>query len=59
MRRQDIHQPNCKAVKDKFVDIYKQLNLSLKKYVDIACEKSTFSWLSALSIQKHGYALHK
>ena len=55
--KQNIHRSNRKVVKDKFDDIYKQLNLSLKKCVDIACEKGASSWLSA--IQKYGYALHK
>jgi len=31
----------------------------LKKCVDIAREKGASSWLSAIPIQKHGYALHK
>ena len=38
--KQDIHQSNCKVVKYKFDDIYKHLNLSLKKCVDMACEKA-------------------
>jgi len=57
--KQDIHRSNRKTVKNKSDDIYKQLNRSLKKCVDIACEKGASSWLSALPIQKHGYTLHK
>jgi len=56
--KRDIHQSYHKVVKDKFNDIYKQLNMSLKKCVDIACEKGASSWLSVLPIQKHGYVLH-
>ena len=47
---QDIHQSNCSVVKYKFDNIYKHLNLSLKKCVDMACEKGTSSWLSVLLI---------
>ena len=57
--KQDIHHSNRKILKDKFDDIYKQFNISLQKCVDMACEKGASSWLSALPIQKHGYALHK
>ena len=55
----DAHHFNHIAVRDKFDDIYKKLTTSLKKCVDIACEKGASSWLSALPIQKNGYALHK
>ena len=37
-------------MRDKFNDIYKQLTTSLKKCVDIACEKGASSWLTALHI---------
>ena len=46
--KQDVHCPNCIGVSNKFDDTYKQLTTSLKKCVDIACEKGASSWLSAL-----------
>jgi len=57
--KKDVHHSNCKAVSDKFDDTYKQLTNCLKKCVNIAREKGASSWLSALPIHKHGYALHK
>jgi len=55
----DTHHSNRKGVSDRFNDICKQLANSLRKCVDIAREKGASSWLSALPVQKHGYALHK
>jgi len=49
---------NC-YIKENFDKIYQQLSAALKKCVDIAREKGASSWLSAIPIQKHGYALHK
>jgi len=57
--KQDAHCYNHKDVSNKFDDVYKQLSASLKKCVDIAHIKGTSSWLSALPIRKHGYAVHK
>ena len=42
-----------------FDNIYQQLSAALKKCVDIARERGASSWLSAMPIQKHGFALHK
>ena len=57
--KQDVHHSNRKVVRDKFDDTNKQLTTSLNKCVDMAHERRTSSWLSALPIQKHGFALHK
>ena len=42
-----------------FDNIYQQLSAALKKCVDIARERGASSWLSAMPIQKHGFAPHK
>jgi len=57
--KRDIHCSNRKVVSDTFDDIYKKLASSLRKCVEIAREKGASSWLSALPVRKHGYALHK
>jgi len=57
--KQDVHRTNRKLMSDKFDATYTQLTTSLKKCVDMAREKGASSWLSAIPIRKHGYALHK
>jgi len=54
-----VYHSNCEQTKEHFDKIYQQLSVALKKCVDIACEKGASSWLSAIPIQRHGYALHK
>ena len=57
--KSSVHHSNRVQTKKRFEKIYQQLSVALKKCIDIAREKGASSWLSAIPIQKHGYALHK
>ena len=50
---------NQEQTRKRLDNFYQQLSAPLKKCVDIAREKDVSSWLSAMPIQKYGYALHK
>ena len=54
-----VHLSNREQTCVFFDNIYQQLSAALKKCVDIAKERGASSWLSAMLIQKHGFALHK
>ena len=54
-----VHLSNRERIRVYFDNIYQQLSAALKKCVDIARDRGASSWLSAMPIQKHGFALHK
>ena len=55
----DVKRHNRKVQHDEAEPVYKDLPKELQKAVDLAREKDSSSWLTALPIAKHGFALHK
>ena len=43
----------------EFNEIYKNLPVSLQRAIDLATEKGSSTWLTALPLTEHGFALHK
>ena len=44
---------------DAYKSIYEQATVQRKKVLEMACEKGSYSWFSALPLQSHGYTLNK
>ena len=40
-------------------ELFSQLTIKLQMAVNLAQEKGALSWLTALSVQEHGFSLHK
>ena len=57
--KRDISSENHKSLHQKAEGIYKLLPPSLQRCFDLACEKGSSSWLSALPIADHGFHLNK
>ena len=54
-----IHNTNITSLSDKAMIIYNTLPPSLQRLVDMASEKGSSAWLTALPLRDHGYNLHK
>ena len=46
-------------ISSEFNDVYENLPVSLQRSVDLATEKGSSTWLTALPLAEHGFALHK
>ena len=49
----------CQAQEERAVTICNLLSPDLQRTVSLSSEKGTSSWLSALPVEEHGFALHK
>ena len=43
----------------EFNEVYANLPISLQRAIDLATEKGSSTWLTALPLTEHGFALHK
>ena len=55
----DARQAGCQAQASTADNLYTILPTSLQKAMEISQESGTSTWLSALPIEEHGFALHK
>ena len=49
----------CQAMEDMAASVCNLLSSELKRIVSLSSEKGALSWLCALPVQEHGFALHK
>ena len=54
-----IKQSNREFEKNLFETVYHHLSPQLKRFIDLAREKGSSSWLSVLPFDDHGFSLHK
>jgi hypothetical protein len=54
-----ISRENKERTSSEFNDIYENLPAPLRRAVDLATEKGSSTWLTALPLMEHGFALHK
>ena len=57
--KNSIHRENRQLQDQQAKDIYAQLTPQLKRCVDLAVEKGSSSWFTALPLPDHGFFLHK
>ena len=57
--KNSIQSKNRQRQDQQAKDIYAQLTPQLKRCVDLAAEKGSSSWLTALPLPDHGFFLHK
>ena len=57
--KKDIQKKNHQQIENQANIIYDQLNPQMKRCVDLAKEKGSSSWLSAIPLAEHGFHLHK
>ena len=57
--KNSIHCENRQHQDQQAKDIHAQLTPQLKRCVDLAIEKGSSSWLTALPLSDHGFFLHK
>ena len=57
--KNSIHRENRQRQGQQAKDIHAQLTPQLKRCVDLAAEKGSSSWLTALPLSDHGFYLHK
>ena len=57
--KQEIYLKNRRSCEELSSDLHPQLSLDLQRAREFACLKRASSWLTALPIDEHGFALHK
>ena len=57
--KQEIYLKNCRSSEELASALHPQLSLDLQRAREFACLKGASSWLTALPIDEHGFALHK
>ena len=57
--KSSIRKSNRDHQKHLAESVYDRLSPQLKRFVDLAREKGTSSWLSVLPLDDHGFSLHK
>ena len=57
--KQEIYLKNRRSCEELASALHPQLSLDLQRAREFACLKGASSWLTALPIDEHGFALHK
>ena len=59
VEKRKVRQQRVQSSKSEFESLRSQFSKEQSYAVQLACEKGASSWLCALPLQEHGFALHK